>query len=96
MNSPPECFRSLNIVFDDLVESCRTGLRKPEPEIYDLACKRLGVAPQEVSLKFALVIKMTIYVSPLQRCVLSTVSFPKSCGKNKKIIGTLCGWDLNQ
>ncbi|XP_071787394.1 bifunctional epoxide hydrolase 2-like isoform X1 [Asterias amurensis] len=47
MNSPPEYFRSLNIIFDDLVESCRTGLRKPEPEIYDLACKRLGVAPQE-------------------------------------------------
>jgi putative hydrolase of the HAD superfamily len=31
--------------FDDVVLSCAVGLRKPDPEIYLLACERLGVEP---------------------------------------------------
>jgi putative hydrolase of the HAD superfamily len=32
--------------FDHVIESALTGLRKPDPRIYRLACKRLDVAPQ--------------------------------------------------
>jgi putative hydrolase of the HAD superfamily len=35
-------------LFDVVVESSRTGLRKPDPAIYQLACRRLGVEPPEV------------------------------------------------
>jgi epoxide hydrolase-like predicted phosphatase len=33
--------------FDDVVVSSEVGLVKPQPEIYLLACKRLGVTPAE-------------------------------------------------
>jgi epoxide hydrolase-like predicted phosphatase len=33
--------------FDDVVDSCVVGLRKPEPEIYLLACRRVGVRPED-------------------------------------------------
>lgn len=32
--------------FDVFVESCKVGLRKPDPRIYRLACERLAVAPE--------------------------------------------------
>ena len=32
-------------LFDDIVDSCEVGMRKPDPAIYRLACERLGVAP---------------------------------------------------
>ena len=32
---------------DAVVESSRVGLRKPEPEFYELACRRLRIAPRE-------------------------------------------------
>jgi putative hydrolase of the HAD superfamily len=34
-------------LFDEIVLSCEVGLLKPEPEIYQLAAKRLEVAPEE-------------------------------------------------
>lgn len=34
--------------FDDVIESSKEGLRKPDPRIYELACERMGVAPREV------------------------------------------------
>lgn len=34
-------------LFDDALFSYQVGRIKPEPEIYALACRRLGVAPQE-------------------------------------------------
>ena len=33
--------------FDDIVESSKIGVRKPEPRFYEIACERLGVAPDE-------------------------------------------------
>jgi epoxide hydrolase-like predicted phosphatase len=33
--------------FDVFIESCRVGLRKPDPRIYELTCRELGVAPAE-------------------------------------------------
>jgi putative hydrolase of the HAD superfamily len=32
---------------DDVVLSCAVGLSKPDPRIYELACRRLGVRPHE-------------------------------------------------
>lgn len=34
-------------LFDDMVFSHKVGLTKPDPRIYQLACDRLGVLPQE-------------------------------------------------
>ncbi len=36
----------LDELFDDVVDSSEVGVRKPDPEIYRLACARLGVAPE--------------------------------------------------
>lgn len=33
--------------FDDIVESSKVGVRKPEPRFYEVACERLSVAPDE-------------------------------------------------
>jgi putative hydrolase of the HAD superfamily len=33
---------------DHVIESCRIGVRKPEPAFYRIACERAGVAPDEV------------------------------------------------
>jgi len=35
--------------FDAFVESCRTGLRKPDPRIYELTCEMLEVLPAEAA-----------------------------------------------
>jgi putative hydrolase of the HAD superfamily len=34
--------------FDVVIESSKTGLRKPDPRIYELACQQLEVEPDEV------------------------------------------------
>jgi putative hydrolase of the HAD superfamily len=54
-------------LFDLVVESAVEGLRKPDPAIYELACARLGVTPEEavflddlgVNLKTARALGMT-------------------------------------
>jgi putative hydrolase of the HAD superfamily len=38
---------ALRDAFDAFVESSVVGLRKPDPRIYELACRQLGVAPAE-------------------------------------------------
>ena len=35
-------------LFDEVIESSKVGLRKPDPRIYALACERLHAAPGEV------------------------------------------------
>ena len=35
--------------FDAFIESCRTGLRKPDPRIYELTCEALEVLPGEAA-----------------------------------------------
>ena len=35
-------------LFDHVVESSKEGMRKPDPRIYQLACERLRVEPQDV------------------------------------------------
>ena len=34
--------------FELVLESCRAGTRKPEPEFFQLACEKMEVAPEEV------------------------------------------------
>ncbi|MBV9044721.1 MAG: HAD-IA family hydrolase, partial [Alphaproteobacteria bacterium] len=34
-------------MFDVVIESAKIGIRKPNPEIYKLMCKQLGVEPNE-------------------------------------------------
>lgn len=40
--------QDLHELFDDIVESAKVGLRKPDPKIFQLACSRLGIQPNEV------------------------------------------------
>ena len=55
--------------FDVFIESAKVGLRKPDPRIYELACRELGVPPAEVAflddiganLKAARELGMTTY-----------------------------------
>ena len=35
--------------FDAFIESSRTGLRKPDPRIYELTCEAIGVLPGEAA-----------------------------------------------
>ena len=59
--------RGLYDLFDVVIESAIEGLRKPDPEIYLLACERIGVQPSEavflddlgVNLKSARALGMT-------------------------------------
>jgi putative hydrolase of the HAD superfamily len=58
---------TLSDLFDTIVESAVEGLRKPDPRIYEVACARLDVAPEEtiflddlgVNLKTAKALGMT-------------------------------------
>jgi putative hydrolase of the HAD superfamily len=34
-------------MFDEMIESSKLGIRKPDPRIYQLMCERLSVAPEE-------------------------------------------------
>ncbi len=47
-NSPDAAYARVFAMFGTVIESSKTGIRKPDPEIYALACKRVDVAPQEV------------------------------------------------
>ena len=35
-------------MFDCILESSKLGMRKPDPEIYRIACQKMGVSPHEV------------------------------------------------
>ncbi len=37
----------VNHLFDDIVCSAEVGMAKPEPAVFDLACRRLGLSPAE-------------------------------------------------
>lgn len=38
---------NLRFLFDHVLESCRLGLRKPDPKVFQEACRRLQVQPEE-------------------------------------------------
>lgn len=39
----------LRAEFDVFVESCKVGMRKPDPKIYELTCEKLGIRPERVA-----------------------------------------------
>ena len=39
----------LGVLIDTVVSSAAVGLHKPDPRIFELACERLGVAPEEAA-----------------------------------------------
>jgi len=39
--------REIVEMFDEMIESSKLGIRKPDPRIYALMCEKLGVAPEE-------------------------------------------------
>ena len=43
-----EAIREVMKLFDLVIESSKEGMRKPDPEIYELACKRMQAEPQEI------------------------------------------------
>jgi putative hydrolase of the HAD superfamily len=46
-DEPSPHIAPLRAMFDAFVESAVTGLRKPDPRIYELVCKQVGVLPGE-------------------------------------------------
>lgn len=74
--------------FDDIVESSKVGVRKPEPRFYEIACERLGVQPHEciflddlgINLKPAAQMGMvTIKVTSAQQAIddLTAILWPR-------------------
>jgi epoxide hydrolase-like predicted phosphatase len=46
-SAPDDGTRALREHFDVFIESCVEGMRKPDPRIYQLACRRLEVDPSQ-------------------------------------------------
>ena len=45
-HDPASELGEIHALFDEIVESSVVGCRKPEPRFYEIACERLGVAPE--------------------------------------------------
>jgi putative hydrolase of the HAD superfamily len=82
-------------LFDDIVESAITGLRKPDPAIYKLACERLSVEPADCvfiddigrNLKPAQAMGMQTI-----RCAVEDATGARALGK----LATLLGGDVGR
>ena len=46
--------------FDEVFESSKLGLRKPNPEVYKLVCSRMGFKPSQVGVLFQLCCRHTL------------------------------------
>lgn len=44
----PAWLSAVDGLFDVVIESSKIGVRKPDPQIYEIACEQLGVHPSEV------------------------------------------------
>jgi putative hydrolase of the HAD superfamily len=62
---------SLLALFDVVVESSRTGLRKPDPAIYRLVCDELGVEPREA----VFVDDLGVNLKPARAMGMTTIKF---------------------
>jgi putative hydrolase of the HAD superfamily len=40
-------FQSVMEIFDVVIESSKVGVRKPDPQFYEMACRMLKIAPKE-------------------------------------------------
>lgn len=59
-----------------MIESCKVGVRKPDPSIYALACEKLKVEPSQVCTYYGAVINVT---------VVTQVVFLDDLGRNLKV-----------
>jgi len=46
-HKPQQSITEVLSIFDHVIESSKVGIRKPDPKIYLLACKTLGIEPNE-------------------------------------------------
>jgi len=46
-NAPDDAPHELHATFHVVIESAKTGLRKPDPRIYELACRELDIRPEQ-------------------------------------------------
>lgn len=58
--------------FDEVIESSKVGVRKPEPAIYRMMCDRLGVAPPEA----AFLDDLGVNLKPAQALGMKTIKVP--------------------
>jgi len=45
--SKAEAIADIMSLFEIVIESSKVGMRKPDPKIYELACKEMGIEPSE-------------------------------------------------
>ena len=45
--SKAEAIADIMSLFEIVIESSKVGMRKPDPKIYQLACKEMGIEPSE-------------------------------------------------
>ena len=45
--SKAEAIAEVMSLFEIVIESSKVGMRKPDPKIYELACKEMGIEPSE-------------------------------------------------
>ena len=45
--SKAEAIADIMSLFEVVIESSKVGMRKPDPKIYELACKEMGIEPSE-------------------------------------------------
>lgn len=58
--------------FDHIIESSKVGIRKPEPQIYEMMCAALGLAPQDC----VFVDDLGINLKPAQAMGMATIKVP--------------------
>ncbi|KAG8122982.1 hypothetical protein E2320_018471 [Naja naja] len=62
-------FCLLRKYFDKVIESCRLGLQKPDPKIYEYALRELNVTPEEVIY----LDDIGAYLKPAQKMGMTTI-----------------------
>ena len=75
--------------FDVYQESCRTGMRKPEPAFYELACSELELEPEET----VYLDELGANLKPARKLGMTTIKVERvetALGE----LGTLLGIDL--
>jgi putative hydrolase of the HAD superfamily len=58
-------------LFDDVIESARLGVRKPEPAFFDACCDRLGIVPREA----VFIDDLGVNLKPARQLGMTTIKF---------------------
>jgi putative hydrolase of the HAD superfamily len=71
---PPAVGNGLSPVlslFDEVIESSRLGIRKPEPAFFEACCTRLGIEPQEA----VFIDDLGVNLKPARQMGMTTIKF---------------------